>query len=691
MTYHHNNDLAVNQQQQQSRQEGGHTQEQSMMHHPPDAGQLHPMQLLQDIWVQQQQQQQQQYYPVNKDTAVTADTQPHQQPPPPPPLQRTATTTTTNMLTNVMDKVHATFQFTASRIQLLHLSENSNDEPASSEGTVELCRQGFQAIMQQLAQTQQSLGHVLETLQQQQQQQQPISFSLSSQARRQQHNAHPKGDTQPAEMANRCVHTKNKESLTESVDAASAGSTDEKSKGQQQPQGKSGDITVTAAKPKPRTESKQSTKSSTTASTHLNGYKRRAERPLPDVPPPDGNAKQYTKRQAMHILVTSGAGDHPKDRNRLIADWIARKLVPVTAHTTMNRYVRDFRDNNCVVEQEWERVDDDPNGISRRLNVPEPSNGVEYTRREAVQILMGISTEKGKARHRNMITTSWIAQGKIPLKSLSAVERSVQLAEKDGIDAIPEQWGRWGNVQHEKRMKRAQILAARREDKKPSFNGTANQSDNDDGNARKKKRKVSTNSVSLPPYPPPIHGKEYTKLEAIRILQKIPTTQDRNNVIWKWIHEKRIPISHPNSMTRILREAKNDTLRNLDWRDGTTVKSNLPWTPPPRNGEAYTKAEMIDILSKMNATGRNKLVRLWVHDKKIPYTSTLAANHAVIKAIQEQQETIGPLGSGEDNRMNTSAIAPTGPSRKKRKRKDDEHDGAFGKEASNHGTDATKV
>ncbi|KAL3907899.1 MAG: hypothetical protein SGILL_008684 [Bacillariaceae sp.] len=352
----------------------------------------------------------------------------------------------------------------------------------------------------------------------------------------------------------------------------------------------------------------------------------------------------------------------------------------------MNKYLRDFRDSsNGIVTQEWERVDDiDPqNGISKRLKVPEPVNGVEYTRREAMRILMDISKEKkGKARDRNMVVTSWMAQGKIPLKSLSAVDRSIQQAEKDGIESIQEHWGRWGDTQHQKRKKKAETLAARNEKRKRATNSTSANENDESSNAKQSKKKKITKAapaaVVLPPHPPPIYGNEYTKLEAVSILQKIPNAHDRNLLVTDWIARKLVPISHPNSLLRILREAKKNTLRNLDWRDGASAKTSMPWTPAPRNGSStYSKQEMIDILSKMNATDRNKMVRKWVHDKMIPYTSALSANNAVMKAIREQQQkqqvSAAALGNGE-NRINTtttcatSAIAATGSSsRKKRK------------------------
>jgi hypothetical protein len=158
---------------------------------------------------------------------------------------------------------------------------------------------------------------------------------------------------------------------------------------------------------------------------------------------------------------------------------------------------------------------------------------------------------------------------------------------------------------------------------------------------------------------------------SVSILQRLSNVQDRNNIIWKWVHEKKIPITHPNSMNRILREAKNGTLKNMDWRRESTVQANFPWTPEPRSGSMYTKGEMITILSKMCSSDRNKLVRRWVHEKKIPFTSSLAANNAVIKAIRgqkQEEEASSVKGVDIPKRMNSqSAIAATGPPRKKQK------------------------
>lgn len=604
----------------------------------------------------------------------------------------TASTLTTNCLHLVLEQLNKISKFSESRQQLM--SNGSLLQGTNPADLVHIFHQSFQAIINQVNQTQQSVRNMLNTIQeqemqqpQQQQMQQdqhqemaggPVPFPHPPQ---EQHRSHRQRENQVAfltenlqesqrttrQMAHNIPAANGTEALTNinELYGNNSGSNIRPSLASN-----GGTITSppTQSPAKPR-----KLKALGTASTS-SGYKRRKERPLPPVPPPDNNAKQYTKQQAMEILVNSGAGENPKDRNRLIGDWIARNLVPVTAHTTMNKYVRQFRDSGGVIDQEWERVDDfDEHGISKRIHIPEPTNQREYTRREAIQILMQISQDQNAStRDRNSIISSWIAQGKIPVKSLSAVERNVQQAEKDGIDSIQEHWGRWGDTQHEKREKKAKALAERRErmtalSANLSSGGNSDTGVQNNGKKRKKKTAPTPPTVDLPPYPPPLYGNEYTKLEAVSILQKIPDTQDRNNVIWRWIHEKQIPITHPNSMSRILRDAKNGTLKNMDWRESSS-NATLPWTPDPRFGSMFSKSEMIDILSKMNPSDRNKLVRLWVHEKKVPYTSAQSANNAVIKAIREQQEAEA-LAHGEEapKRIN-AAIAATGPPRKKQKR-----------------------
>ncbi|KAG7351984.1 hypothetical protein IV203_008032 [Nitzschia inconspicua] len=595
------------------------------------------------------------------------------------PKQTNAASVTVTCLQTVMEQLSKVLQFSQNRQQLMDLSLNSSD-PADM---MELCQQSFQAIINQVNQTQQSVRNALNMIQQeerQQQQQQQIGdkgfVSFPTAPFRQYPNGFPPHThaIHPSQQR-RPIIAHNNHAASGSLDRRNSDATTNNNDDRGiQPVHDSTDEVQTGVKSPGQAHPK---KRRPTISAQLAGYKRRKEPPLPQVPPPDDNAKQYTKQQAMDILVNSGAGDTPTDRNRLIGDWIARNLVPVTAHTTMNKYVRQFRESGGVVDQEWERVDDvDEHGIPQTTRVPEPANKVEYTRREAIQILMQLNKEKKiSPRDRNLIITSWIAQRKIPVKSINVVERNIQQAENDGLESIQEHWGRWGDTQHEKRVKKMKTVEERRKRIKAA-SANRNQGEINDtsllkATTSKKESSSAVPHLNIPPHPAPLYGNEYTKLEAVGILQKIADTQDRTNIIWKWIHSKQIPITHPNSMARILRDAKNGTLKNIDWRESSS-HATLPWTPDPRNGSMYSKAEMIDILSKMNSSDRNKVVRVWVHEKKVPYTSSLSANHAVIKAIREQYETEA-LSKGENPKKRVNAsIAATGPARKKKKRGDDE-------------------
>ncbi len=297
-------------------------------------------------------------------------------------------------------------------------------------------------------------------------------------------------------------------------------------------------------------------------------YKRRAERPLPIVSPPcEGD--QYTKKEVMEILTSLG---HVKDRTNLINHWIATKLIPVTTPITINKYLRDYKRGTWKPDWETDPI---------LGEIPPPQDGMAYQRQEACRILLPL-----EPKQRVKLVSQWMASKKIPVKSMSAVERTLKKATQEGIDGIPIQWGRWGESKH-----------------------------NDD--------------AYIPPHPPPRHNDEYTKLEAISILQKM-TPADRNIVLWKWIGQKQIPIRHPNSMVRILRDAQLGRTFSLDWKGS----SGPCYMPQPRNGTTYEKMEFIGLVSKLSSKERNELIRQWVHQGKIPYTCPLSANAAVMKYIK---------------------------------------------------------
>jgi hypothetical protein len=102
----------------------------------------------------------------------------------------------------------------------------------------------------------------------------------------------------------------------------------------------------------------------------------------------------------------------------------------------------------------------------------------------------------------------------------------------------------------------------------------------------------------------------------------------------------------------------------------------------------YTKAEMIDILSQMNTNDRNKLVRQWVFDKKVPYTSALSANHAVVKAMKEQQRAEAlAKGLEPPKRINAAAPVPPPKNPRKRQKQSSHKDGEIG--GASTGAEAT--
>jgi hypothetical protein len=73
----------------------------------------------------------------------------------------------------------------------------------------------------------------------------------------------------------------------------------------------------------------------------------------------------------MDILVKSGSGDRPKDRNRLVADWMGRNVVHVTAPVTMNKYVRQIREVEASLIKSGSDVA--KHGIFKSIHIPEPS------------------------------------------------------------------------------------------------------------------------------------------------------------------------------------------------------------------------------------------------------------------------------------------------------------------------------
>jgi hypothetical protein len=266
-----------------------------------------------------------------------------------------------------------------------------------------------------------------------------------------------------------------------------------------------------------------------------------------------------------------------KERNKTILVWIYEKTIPIESPIQMNKIVREARENKPM-NMEW-REGDTKDALP---SFPPPENRTEYTKREAIDILL-----KMKTRERNKTITFWIAEKKIPVVCQGTVITALKQAESDPSSIT--EWVRWG------------------------------------------KSKVDDNEESTPSFPPPSNDKEYTKLEAINVLSKM-TAIDRNTAIGIWIREKKIPIAHPLSMLRILREARsNKPMKSINWRQDDTI----PWSPPPANGKQYEKQEIIDILIQMKPRDRSKLISLWVNEKKIKYKSPATVGNLVRQAIKQ--------------------------------------------------------
>ena len=326
--------------------------------------------------------------------------------------------------------------------------------------------------------------------------------------------------------------------------------------------------------------------------------KKEEEYVLPEVPSP-ADGKQYTKQEAVDILLKM----NKKDRNRTTSKWIYEKKIPIESNIQMNKiclFAREGRPMNM----EWRTSEAMKEGEEIMMDIlPPPKNGDQYTKREVIDIL--VHTEpKLTTKEKNKIINSWIADKKIPVLYQGTVHRVIKAYEEDPDKPIREGWGRWGK-------------------------GNEKFEEVDKKSGKKKSSPLT--------FPPPNNGKEYTKLEAINILSKMENdTRNRTKTIHAWIERKLIPVTHPNTMVRLLREAKsNKPMKSINWRTDETI----PYAPPPRNQvtQQYDKQEIIEILSQLRPRDRSRLTNLWINEGKIQYKSQATVGNLIRKALKEKK------------------------------------------------------